>query len=286
MAGGESKVVIANCKSFSDDAGGLPVDVLISMANENWQTSTAVMERLTAASAVEPYELVSCAFVSYGSCAIDLAEGESPSSNAILFVLVLAAHFLRLWQGSFSMSFQPIMQAWFETDVARFLEGSTWDSRTAMSLSFTRKGRSSSDVENDIIAKSTCVSIAGIGQIGTYFYTAPEIEQGWPDIDEKADLYSLGVVFFELGHPFRTAMERHFVLIIPSGQLPSTRVAEFPEQATLLRSLLSHQGMPILDWRVSKECPRDTCAWFAKRTNAHALIPVSRLTGGRALASK
>jgi len=29
------------------------------------------------------------------------------------------------------------------------------------------------------------VSIEGTGQVGTYFYTAPEIEQGWPKIDEK-----------------------------------------------------------------------------------------------------
>ena len=29
------------------------------------------------------------------------------------------------------------------------------------------------------------VSIDGTGQVGTYFYTAPEIEQGWPKIDEK-----------------------------------------------------------------------------------------------------
>lgn len=45
------------------------------MADANGQISTAVMERLTAAAAAEPYESVSCAFVSYGSCVIDLAEG-------------------------------------------------------------------------------------------------------------------------------------------------------------------------------------------------------------------
>lgn len=31
----------------------------------------------------------------------------------------------------------------------------------------------------------TGVSVDGTGQVGTYFYTAPEIEQGWPKIDEK-----------------------------------------------------------------------------------------------------
>ncbi|GAB2265636.1 eukaryotic translation initiation factor 2-alpha kinase [Dionaea muscipula] len=85
------------------------------------------------------------------------------------------------------------------------------------------------------------VSTDGTGQIGTYFYTAPEIEQGWPKIDEKADMYSLGVVFFELWHPFGTAMERQLVLsdLKLQGKLPLGWVADFPEQATLLRRLMS-----------------------------------------------
>lgn len=45
------------------------------MADGNGQISPAVMERLTAAVAAEPYDLVSSAFVSYGSCVLDLAEG-------------------------------------------------------------------------------------------------------------------------------------------------------------------------------------------------------------------
>ncbi|KAF8412352.1 hypothetical protein HHK36_000314 [Tetracentron sinense] len=45
------------------------------MADAKGQVSAAVMERLTAAAAAEPYESVRCALVSYGSCALDLAEG-------------------------------------------------------------------------------------------------------------------------------------------------------------------------------------------------------------------
>ncbi|XP_012083537.1 BEACH domain-containing protein C2 isoform X2 [Jatropha curcas] len=59
----------------SSESGGLPLDVLASMADANGQISAAVMERLTAAAAAEPYESVSCAFVSYGSIAMDLSEG-------------------------------------------------------------------------------------------------------------------------------------------------------------------------------------------------------------------
>lgn len=49
--------------------------VLSSMADANGQIPSAVMERLTASVAAEPYNSVSCAFVSYGSCVKDLAEG-------------------------------------------------------------------------------------------------------------------------------------------------------------------------------------------------------------------
>lgn len=45
------------------------------MADSKGQISAAAMERLTAAAAAEPYQSVSCAFVSYGSCPQDLAEG-------------------------------------------------------------------------------------------------------------------------------------------------------------------------------------------------------------------
>ncbi|KAF5731677.1 Beige-related and WD-40 repeat-containing protein isoform 1 [Tripterygium wilfordii] len=62
-------------EASSGGSEGLPLDVLASMADANGQVSAAVMERLTAAAAAEPYESVSCAFVSYGSCTKDLAEG-------------------------------------------------------------------------------------------------------------------------------------------------------------------------------------------------------------------
>lgn len=74
-AAGDLKKVSGDCKLLSSDTGGLPLDVLTSMADEYGQVSAAIMEKLTAAAAAEPYESVSCAFVSYGSCAKDLAEG-------------------------------------------------------------------------------------------------------------------------------------------------------------------------------------------------------------------
>lgn len=72
---GESLETAGSQKLSSTDSRGLSLDVLASMADANGQISASVMERLTAAAAAEPYESVRCAFVSYGSCASDLAEG-------------------------------------------------------------------------------------------------------------------------------------------------------------------------------------------------------------------
>ncbi|XP_060218692.1 BEACH domain-containing protein C2 [Lycium barbarum] len=74
VVGGDALETVADRKS-SNSSGRLSLDVLASMADPNGQISATVMERLAAAAACEPYESVSCAFVSYGSCALDLAEG-------------------------------------------------------------------------------------------------------------------------------------------------------------------------------------------------------------------
>nr|XP_027188541.1 BEACH domain-containing protein C2 isoform X2 [Cicer arietinum] len=64
-----------NQRSLSSGSGGTPIDAFSSMTDGSGQIPTSVMERITAAAAAEPYESVSCAFVSYGSCAKDLADG-------------------------------------------------------------------------------------------------------------------------------------------------------------------------------------------------------------------
>ncbi|XP_061347009.1 BEACH domain-containing protein C2-like [Gastrolobium bilobum] len=72
---GESTDVMGDRTSSSSNSEGVSLDVLSSMADANGHISTSVMERLAAAAAAERYESISCAFVSYGSCAKDLAIG-------------------------------------------------------------------------------------------------------------------------------------------------------------------------------------------------------------------
>ncbi|XP_019161040.1 PREDICTED: BEACH domain-containing protein C2-like isoform X1 [Ipomoea nil] len=72
-ASGEPSESIADSNSSTTDTG--VVSVLASMSDTNGQVSASLMDQLTAAAAAEPYQSVSYAFVSYGSCVVDLAEG-------------------------------------------------------------------------------------------------------------------------------------------------------------------------------------------------------------------
>ncbi|XP_028776828.1 BEACH domain-containing protein C2 [Neltuma alba] len=72
---GESTEAVENRRSVLSDSVGLPLEILSSMADANGQISSSLMERLTAAAAAEPYGSVSYAFVSYGSCTKDIADG-------------------------------------------------------------------------------------------------------------------------------------------------------------------------------------------------------------------
>ncbi|KAF8070961.1 GCN2 [Scenedesmus sp. PABB004] len=79
------------------------------------------------------------------------------------------------------------------------------------------------------------------GVCGTGWYIAPEIAQGWASYDEKVDMYSLGVVVFELWHPFSTAMERAVLLreLREAGKLPPAWEAAHPQVARLVRWLMA-----------------------------------------------
>eukprot|EP00898_Chlorokybus_atmophyticus_P003003 jgi/Chlat1/3703/Chrsp251S03860 len=106
------------------------------------------------------------------------------------------------------------------------------------------------------------------GPVGTFFYTgmgsnhsgfihavlhntklmsglrlsaAPEIEKGWAHVSEKVDMYSLGIICFELWQPFATAMERAVTLseLKQRQALPERFVAAYPQQAAIIRWLVA-----------------------------------------------
>jgi translation initiation factor 2-alpha kinase 4 len=57
------------------------------------------------------------------------------------------------------------------------------------------------------------------------------VAKGWARYDEKVDLFSLGVVAFELWHPFATGMERAARLreLQERGALPPAWEAQHPQ---------------------------------------------------------
>jgi len=79
------------------------------------------------------------------------------------------------------------------------------------------------------------------GVCGTSFYIAPEIARGETEYDERIDLYSVGIIAFEVWHPFATAMERVVLLRNPRerGAMPEGFEEANPQVAVLIRWLLN-----------------------------------------------
>lgn len=58
-----------------------------------------------------------------------------------------------------------------------------------MAVLYSAKFLKLEQLDQDVdAAEIVRLSVDGTGQVGTYFYTAPEIEQGWPKINEKVEV--------------------------------------------------------------------------------------------------
>jgi len=76
--------------------------------------------------------------------------------------------------------------------------------------------------------------------IGTYIYASPEQLASSQGYDNKTDIYSLGILLFELLWPFKTGMERIKTLTnIRNGKFPENFVEKWPLELPFLRSLLN-----------------------------------------------
>lgn len=75
-------------------------------------------------------------------------------------------------------------------------------------------------------------------EIGTKLYAAPEQLRG--ECNSKSDLYSMGIVLFELLQPFSTDMERcKLITRLRSGHIPSELAVTTPKLAQLIGHLVS-----------------------------------------------
>ncbi|XP_072042264.1 eukaryotic translation initiation factor 2-alpha kinase 3-like [Amphiura filiformis] len=77
------------------------------------------------------------------------------------------------------------------------------------------------------------------GQVGTQLYMSPEQLSGG-SYDYKVDIFSLGLIFFELLHPFSTQMERIKILTTARQiRFPLRFTKELPTEAQFAKWLLS-----------------------------------------------
>ncbi|XP_042890006.1 eukaryotic translation initiation factor 2-alpha kinase 3-like isoform X2 [Penaeus japonicus] len=76
-------------------------------------------------------------------------------------------------------------------------------------------------------------------RVGTQLYMSPEQVMGQV-YDYKVDIYSLGLIFFEMLVPFSTGMERLTVMTrVREGKFPDGFVDDYPDEAELLKLMLS-----------------------------------------------
>jgi translation initiation factor 2-alpha kinase 4 len=75
-------------------------------------------------------------------------------------------------------------------------------------------------------------------EVGTSFYRAPEIDLG--EYDNRVDIYSLGMIFFEMIYKMGTQMERHHVLQdLQKLVFPVGFEETFPFETQLIRKMLA-----------------------------------------------
>jgi serine/threonine protein kinase len=89
-------------------------------------------------------------------------------------------------------------------------------------------------LSTDYRVEQSCLN-AGSSGVGTYLYSAPEVEEG---VYQKADIYSLGVVLIELFSNFSTGMERANILSrIRQGDIPNDWTGD-TDHAVLARMMV------------------------------------------------
>lgn len=90
-----------------------------------------------------------------------------------------------------------------------------------------------------ITTKSTTSSCTHTSGLGTPTYASPEQLQD-TEYDEKADIFSLGLILFEMLHPFSTRSERAIVLTnLRQGEIPQRMLEQYPDEMQLVKSCIN-----------------------------------------------
>ncbi|KAL9648782.1 hypothetical protein ABK040_003716 [Willaertia magna] len=87
--------------------------------------------------------------------------------------------------------------------------------------------------------ESTMIHEHTIG-VGTYFYASPE-QLSNSSYSEKADIFSLGIILFEILHPFGTRTERaHILSDLKKGIIPNEMVDKFPKEMEIVKQCIDN----------------------------------------------
>ncbi|XP_072046144.1 eukaryotic translation initiation factor 2-alpha kinase 1-like [Amphiura filiformis] len=78
--------------------------------------------------------------------------------------------------------------------------------------------------------------------VGTLTYAAPEQLSGC-DYDSKSDMYSAGIILFELFHPFSTCMEQYKCIELCRNGCIATEVTKrWPKESVMMKKLVAAEG--------------------------------------------
>ena len=90
-----------------------------------------------------------------------------------------------------------------------------------------------------MFSQPLCLFIEHTTGVGTLTYSSPE-QRSHQSYDEKTDIYSLGIIFFELLYVFSTKMERARVLQnIRKNVLPPEFLNKYPKESAFLLWLIA-----------------------------------------------
>ncbi|KAG0052342.1 hypothetical protein BGZ83_002735 [Gryganskiella cystojenkinii] len=98
------------------------------------------------------------------------------------------------------------------------------------------EGGATMEAENGSSSTQGPGNTPSLGSRSSSSSTAPMLRRH----SSAADIYSLGIIFFELYHPFSTLMERHAVLkTLRNGELPPDFVSRWPKEAAFVLWLMA-----------------------------------------------
>ena len=119
--------------------------------------------------------------------------------------------------------------------------------------------------------------------VGTVTYSAPETLTDFK-YTTQADIYSLGIVLFELIYPFKTQMEKSQVLnSLKNGMLPDDFVTKYPKEMALILWLMSENpshrptASQLLEFEILRTKVISTSA-KGTQTDDHLLEQINILT--------